>query len=155
MALLGAKVHESGATLRGDARAAFDVARTALLALGFDIVRESDTELVARGPGLHSNREPALLGATELHFRIASEQLAARATLGGVARMKTFLYLFPVGLALLMAALGGGSSLRAIVIWLLPWLVLSPWMALALERKTTQAVDRLVAGMVGAGPARR
>ena len=107
MALLGVKVHECGVALRGDARAAFDVARPALLALGFDIVQESDTELIARGPGLQSNREPGLLGATELHFRIAVQQLAARATLGGVARMKTFFYLFPIGLASLLVVVGG------------------------------------------------
>ena len=147
------KVHEYAAPLRGDAAAALDVARTALLSLGFEIVTDSAAELRAHGPGMRSNREPALLGATELRLQVMNSQIAARATLGGVATMKTFLYLFPPGLVLLLSAvfaLAGRGVWWVGLAWVLPWLFISPLMAFAIERRTTRAVDRLVSGMAGA-----
>ncbi|MBW2268061.1 MAG: hypothetical protein JRH16_05760 [Deltaproteobacteria bacterium] len=154
--MFDARVHECSAPLLGGASAALDVARTALLSLGFEIVAESESQLSARGPGLHSNHQPALLGASELSFQVTPASVDARATLGGVATLKAFLYVFPPGLALVLmlgfAAMGMG------VLWqtalaVAPWLVLSPWLAASIERKTTQAVERLVHGMAGA-PAR-
>ena len=150
------KVHECSAPLLGNAAAALDVARTALLSLGFEILSESKAELCARGPGMQSNREPALLGASEMRLRISSSQVAARATLGGVATMKAFLYLFPPGLALSMElffALYGMGGFGKTLLCVTPWIFLSPWIVSRLERRTTHAVDRLVNGMAGA-PAR-
>jgi len=148
-----AKLHEYSTSLHGDAAAAFDVARTALLSLGFEILRDSDGELRAKGPGMQSNRQPALLGASELHFQINGSTLVVRATLGGVRTMKMFLYLFPPALALsftIPMAFSGQGSWWACFAWAAPWLLLSPWMAAALERGTSRAVDRLVDGMAGA-----
>ena len=147
------KVHEYSAPLRGDAVAALDVARTALLSPGFEILTESEAELCARGPGMHSNREPALLGASELRIRVTSSMIPARATLGGVATMRAFLFLFPPGLALSLAlifALSGMGMWWVSLFAVAPWLLLSPWMASLIERRTTRAVDRLVSGMAGA-----
>ena len=125
-------VHEVSAPLRGDAAAALDVARIALLSLGFEIVSETDVELFARGPGMQSNREPALLGASELRLEVTSSKVAAQATLGGVATMKAFVFLFPPGLALSLAlvfAFFGMGKWRVALAWAAPWLLISPWMA--------------------------
>ncbi len=148
-----AKLHVTSSPLLGDAAAALNVARTALLSLGFEISHDTKSELHARGPGLQSNRQPALLGASELRFRIEHSAVAAEATLGGAATMVAFLYLFPPGLALGLAAMSGLFGLGEwwiSLLWVAPWLFLSPWMASSIERNTTKAVDRLVNGMAGA-----
>ena len=79
--------------------------------------------------------------------------IAARATLGSVAKIKAFLFLFPPGLALFLGltfALFGDGDWWISVAWAVPWLVFAPWMAWAPERRTTRAVDRLVGGMARA-----
>jgi hypothetical protein len=155
--MFAAKVHETRATLTGNATMALDVSRTALLPLGFEILADSSSELRVRGPGMQSNREPALLGASELQIQVASYEITARATLGGVATMKAFLYLFPPALALALGlafAFWGMSAWWTCLAWAAPWVVLSPWMAWHLERRTTRAVDRLIHGMAGAGAGR-
>ena len=102
-------------------------------------------------------RQPALLGVSRFRFQIAASTLTASATLGGVASMKTFVTLFPPGLILslvvLFAVLGQGISVLGL--WLAaPWLVISPLMAVLIERRTTRAVDRLARSMaVAALPA--
>jgi hypothetical protein len=99
---------------------------------------------------MRSTRQSALLGVSEFRFQIAASTLTASATLGGVASMKAFVMLFPIGLILslvvLLAVLGQGVSYLGL--WLtLPWLVLSPLMAALIERRTTRAVDRLARSM--------
>ena len=151
--MFGPKPHQCRAPLTGNARDAMDVARTTLLALGFEILSETETELCARGPGMNSSREPALVGASELELRVTPSHVDARATLGGVATMKAFLYLFPPGLALSLAlvfALCGIGSWWICLFSVAPWLFFSPWIASAIERRTASAVDRLVRGMAGA-----
>lgn len=139
--------------MRGDAAAALDVARIALLSLGFEILTESDTELHVRGPGMQSNRELALLGASALNLRVTSSAISDRATLGGVATLKAFLYLFPPVLALSLALVSALTETGGWWVSLLcgaPWIFLSPWMPSALERRATKAVDRLVSGIASA-----
>ena len=146
-------VHECSAALRGSPDWAFDLATTALLSQGFEIVHRSDTELRCQGPGMQSNQQSPLLGVSDFRLRIASSVIAVKATLGGVARMKAFLYLFPPGLALVLAAstgLFGEEFSWPVVGWAAPWLVLSPLMASSLERRTTRAVESLVRGMAQA-----
>lgn len=148
-----AKVHEISVPLGGDPAAALDVARIALLSLGFEILADSEAELCARGPGMQSNRQPALLGATELSLHVTSSSVDARATLGGVSSMKAFLFLFPPGLALGLAivfALLEMPEWWVAALSVAPWLVLSPWIASLVERRAIQAVDHLVSGMAGA-----
>jgi len=144
------KRYEYSTPFRGDPDAALTLARTTLLAQGFEILPGSSAELRARGPGMRSTRQSALLGVSEFRFQIAASTLTATATLGAVARMKAFVMLFPVGLILslvvLFALLGQGVSYLGL--WLtLPWLVVSPWMAKLIERRTTRAVDRLARSM--------
>ena len=64
--------------------------------------------------------------------------------------MKNFIYIFPP--ALILVLLATFSLLGMEISWLyillmLPWFVIAPWMARMMERKTTDAVDRLVRGM--------
>lgn len=102
---------------------------------------------------MHSNRQPALLGATRLNLKISSSSITAKATLGGVAKMKAFVYLFPPGLVLFLALINsffstGGSWWYVLIV--LPWILIAPLIGRALERSTTTAVDRLVRGMAQA-----
>jgi hypothetical protein len=145
-----AKLYEYSTAFRGDPDAAFTLAKTALLALGFEILPGSSAELRAEGPGMRSTQQSALLGVSEFRFQIAASTLTASATLGGVATMKAFVTLFPPGLILslvvLFAALGQGTSYLGL--WLVaPWLVISPLMASLIERRTTRAVARLARSM--------
>ena len=139
------------ALFRGDTKAAFDVARTALVAQGFEILAQSDKELRARGPGMSSTRDPPLAGASELTLHVDASRIEAQATLGGVARLKAFVYLFPPGLGLVLAVsflLAGMPNWWVGILCVAPWLFLSPWMGSMIERKSTKGVDSLVRSMV-------
>ena len=145
-----AKVYEYSNPFRGDSDAAFTLARTALLAQGFEILPGSSAELRAEGPGMRSTRQSALRGVSEFRFRIAASSLTVSATLGGVATMKAFVTFFPPGfvlsLVVLFAVLGHGIVYPGL--WLAaPWLIVSPLMATLIERRTTRAVDRLARSM--------
>ncbi len=144
------KRYEFTTAFRGDPERAFARAKEALLAQGFEILPGSSAELRATGPGMRSTRQPALLGASELRFQLSASTLTVSATLGGVARVKAFVTLFPVGLILslvaLLAALGQGVSYLGLGL-AVPWLFASPLMAALIERRTTRAVDRLARSM--------
>ena len=131
-----------------------DVGRIALLSQGFEIVSDTGSELHAHGPGMHSNQQPPLMGVTDFIIQVGSSTVTTTATLGGVARMKAFLYLFPLGLALLLGIFGAISEMEkswGALLFALPWLFLSPWLAISLENKTIEAVDALTRGMAHAG----
>ena len=144
------KRYEYSTPFRGDPDVALTLAKTALLSQGFEILPGSSAELRAKGPGMRSTRQSALLGVSEFRFQIAASTLTASATLGGVASMKAFVMLFPIGLILslvvLLAVIGQGTSYLGL--WLtLPWLIVSPLMAALIERRTTRAVERLARSM--------
>ena len=144
------KVHRVTEPFQGNAEAALDLARTALVSQGFEILEDSGAELRAQGPGMHSNRQSPLLGVTEFSFRVGSSTLAISATLGGVARMRTFVMLFPplLGVAVsLPSILAGTGNPWHLPLWVVPWLVISPLLASAIERSTVRAVDGLARGM--------
>ncbi len=106
---------------------------------------------------MHSNQQPPILGATEFIIQIGSSTVETTATLGGVAKMKAFLYLFPPGLALLFGIAGLISDVEKawwVLLFLVPWLFLSPLMAAAMEKKTIESVDALTRGMAQAGARR-
>ncbi len=66
------KEHTYSTPFNGKPGDAFNVARTALLSLGFEILVDSDSELKAEGPGMHSNRQPELLGVSLLQLNIST-----------------------------------------------------------------------------------
>lgn len=144
------KEHCYSAQFSGNPAAAFGIARTTLLALGFDIFVDSDDEMQAAGPGMHNNQQPPLVGVSTLKLNISSARISAEAILGGVAKMKAFVYLFPPGLMLLLLmtwALAGMSVPWWPALSVLPWFLISPLIARSLERKTITAVDSLVRSM--------
>lgn len=147
------KEHRFSVPFRGNRSAAIDVARTTLLAVGFEITAESEGELQAEGPGLRSTRQSPLLGASRYRFRVGSANIRVEALLGGVRNMKLFLFVFPAGLALLLMALF--AILRMENWWVpalavSPWVVISPLMAVMVQRRTTRAVDGLARSMARA-----
>jgi hypothetical protein len=138
----------------GDPVEALDVAKSTLLAQGFEIASLSRGELRAIGPGLNSTNQPALLGASEIILVADSSSILARAQLGGARRMKLFLYSIPaiLGVVALALALFGMSWLFL----LLPaiWLVLSPVLSSWVESRTKKAIDGLVRSMAAAASRR-
>ena len=147
-------VHEYATPFSGDATAALDLACAALVSQGFEIVSNDAHEMRLLGPGMHSNRQSALLGATDVWLRVTDSEIAARATLGGVAKMQAFVTWFPPGLilSLMLMPLFFGQP----VPWwgfamIVPWLFISPWMAAAMRRSTERAIDGMVRGMAQVG----
>ncbi len=135
-------------SFQGDAEAALETAKTALLGQGFEIVRYSQDELAVRGSGMNSTREPPIRGASELAITVRQSEIELHARLGGVARMKAFLYLFPLGMAV-MFLVGFGLAFGSRLWWayplpLAPWLVLSPVLARWVENRTKRALDGLL-----------
>ena len=158
--MLGVTTHHYSAPFHGDADKAMDVARNALLSLGFEIVHETPGELVAEGPGMHSNQQPALLGASDIHLRVEPGEIRVEAVLGGAATMKRFVVLFPPGLVaflllffLFMPEAEGKLHLIHLL-WILPWFLIAPLLANLMERGPIRAVERLVRGMARAGEAK-
>jgi hypothetical protein len=141
---------------------ALDVARAAFISQGFQILASSDTELRVKGPGINSTRENPLKGISDASIIVRGSSIEARAVLGGAQKMKTFLRVFPLGLALFFMIVFGALALslpefRRIWIFLIPLLSLSPWLFLAplmgrsIENRTKQAVDTLLSNMVVMG----
>jgi hypothetical protein len=148
------KEYRSSAPFNGDIEDAFNIARTSLLSLGFEISMPSKYELHAIGPGMHSNQQPALLGVSELKLHVDSSIITAVATLGAAAKMKAFVYIFPPALILLLYLVFFFIGMNVTwhhALWVVPWFFISPWMGGMIERKTTQAVDSLVRGMAQCG----
>lgn len=153
------EIHEFATPFSGNADAALDLARTALVSQGFEIVANAGSEMRLRGPGMQSNRQSALLGATDVWLQVTGSEIAVRAVLGGVAKMKAFVTLFPPGLILSLlvtfwaigtAPFNWGWSLLMIG----PWFVISPLMAASMKRNTENAIDGMVRGMAQVGSSR-
>ena len=141
---------------------ALDVARTVFMGQGFQIVANNDYELRVTGPGINSTKENPLKGVSEASIIVRSSTIEIKAMLGGVQKMKNFLRLLPLGLALFFLILFGALAwslpeLRQAWIFLIPLLALSPWLFLAplmtrmIEKRTKQAVDTLLNNMVMIG----
>ena len=149
-----AKIHRYATSFSGDTKEAMHVGRTALLSQGFEILSDTGSELHARGPGMHSNSQPPLVGASECIIEVGASTVSITATLGGIARMKAFIYLFPPGLALLLGIFAAVAEMREswyALLFVAPWLFLSPWMAIAMEKQTIESVNSLTRGMAQAG----
>ncbi len=132
---------------------ALNIARVALLSLGFEVLSESENELEASGPGMHSNQQPDLLGATHIHFRITGAEIFVDAILGGVDTMKKFVYFFPPGLVISLTVMGSffGSAIEIYYyLLIIPWIFIARFIGKILETTTTKAIDRLTRGMAQA-----
>ena len=146
----------------GHGAKALDVARSTFMGQGFQIVASTDHELRVTGPGINSTRENPLKGVSEATIIIRSAAIEVKALLGGAQKLKTFLRLFPLGMALFFLIFFGVLAwilpeFRRWWIFLIPVLALSPWLFLApmigrmMEKRTTQAVDTLLSNMIMMG----
>ena len=148
--MFGQKEYRYSIPFSGNAKDALNIARTSLLSLGFEILHISEKELFATGPGMHSTQQPDLLGVSKIKLNIHSSSITAVASLGAAAKMKTFVYIFPPALLLILLltfVLMGMNVSWIYAVWILPWIFIAPLMGKLIERKTTRAVDRLVRGI--------
>jgi hypothetical protein len=141
---------------------ALDVARSTFVGQGFQIVAGGDDELRVTGPGMSSTRENPLKGVSEASIIIRASAIEFKAVLGGAQKLKTFVRLFPPGMALFFLIAFGVLAWRLTVFrhwWIFlipllalsPWLFLSPMIARSIEKRTVQAVDTLLSNMMITG----
>jgi len=132
---------------------ALELARTVLATNGFQVNVPGPSQLSAKGPGMFSTRDNPLLGATAMTIRIAEGRIDLAAELGGVKRMRTFLFVFPpaLGLVLVVLFLTLGMEwwpvLLTVAVALCPWIVLSPVLARWISSRTLRAIDTLLYNM--------
>lgn len=160
--------HTNTIPFDGDTGRAFDLAMSSLTSLGFRVVSRDETRMEMAGPGMNSSRQSALLGASRLRLTRGIQELSVQAELGGVETMARFVTLFPIVLVLglgiifvLLAAVQQGgqmpsrASLVPVIAAVAPnaalWLILGPWMARRIGRKTREALDALLNNMAVAG----
>lgn len=157
----------------GDVNRALDLATTVLATNSFVIANKTALGVEMLGPGMRSNRQNPILGATRIRISAEPSQLVIDAELGGVTRMSRFLTYFPASLGLLFVVLfglgmglimgavtGAGFGVPAAPGWkwlamtvpistlpLLPWLFLSPMMIRSIRKNTVVALDTLLNNM--------
>lgn len=143
--------------LGGDERGAIDLALSALTSLGFRVTDRASGYLELQGPGMNSTSQSPLVGASRIDLRAGGGELSLRAELGGVRKMARFVVWFPLGLCALVAAALGAvfwsfgderAALPGIALAVganvVLWLVLGPWMARWIHRRTARSLDALL-----------
>jgi hypothetical protein len=154
----------------GDQDKAFDLAITALSALGFRLDHRTADSARLTGPGMNSSRQSPLVGASKLELSARRGELALAAELGGAERLMRFVRIFPialnVGLGLMFFAIfsvtlgqrvGAGAWMTPVVAVVLinaaVWAFLGPWMARLIHQRTCKGLETLLSSMVTAGEA--
>lgn len=140
--------------LHGQAETALQLAWATLLALGFDVHKPAKYELTAKGPGMRSTRQPALLGVSRLKLSIHQQSLMVEYQLGGLDFLKKFIYVFPPALALLLALVFSVVGLEVDWVhfsWLLPWPLLAPWLFRVQKQRSLRAVEELLHAIAQSG----
>ncbi len=147
-------------TCLASADEALRIIRDALIANGFGIEAREEFQFTARGPGMLSSRENAIRGVTKARVTSSRGRIEIQAELGGVARLRRFVTLFPIALGMLLATTfllivwaTGELGKRPVNVWIplvapllstLPWLILGPWMARLFRRRTERAIELLL-----------
>lgn len=136
----------------GDPAAALQAVETTLLPNGFRLVKSSPSHLEWKGPGMQSSKENPLRGATEILFQARDGFLKLDASLGGVRAMSLFVCLFPLVLwggfavAGLMKPRDDGGAFMTSALWGVGiWLILGPALSLWFRRRTTRALEDMLA----------
>lgn len=153
--------------MRGDGRRVLDALVIALAPHGFRVERRTESEVELSGPAHIGSSHQALGGASRIVARASSRRLAITAELGGVARMRRFLLVFPVtmcgGLAVVLGTVFAftfdasqwkfvGSLLGTIVgIQSVAWLIVGPLVTRKFESKTRAALDALATSVATVG----
>jgi hypothetical protein len=156
--------YTSSLPFRGDQAKAFELAASALTALGFRLTERTESSLQFVGPGMNSSRESGLMGATGIRISGDRDQLSLEADLGGMARLSRFAMFFPLGLFLAIAIVsavvlavlhGPGDWMFAVAapmgVMAIIWSVLGPLMARSFRARTERALDTLLSNMVSVG----
>ena len=148
-------VFETRTALQAAPERVLDTARQALLGQGARVKQVSDRELHVVCEWSHMGRSP-LVGMTEATLRIVGSDLHLHATLGGIAKVRRFALLLPLGIG------GTLTTIFALIWWtpgdqpdaawaplvplvaVAPWLVIAPLMGRALGRTTRKALTNLV-----------
>lgn len=161
-------VYNASRPFSGDAARAFDLAVTALTALGFRLESRTADAVRLKGPGMNSNRQNPLVGASQLDVSVHQGQLDLTADLGAAERMMRFIRTFPIAIncVLGISFLAGFGAMFAgriaPLIWLSPiigltlingaiWAVLGPGMARRIRQRTCRGLDQLLSTMVVTG----
>jgi hypothetical protein len=161
-------IYNASRSFQGDLEKALDLAIAALSAVGFRLDERTADSVRLTGPGMSSNRQSPLVGASQLDIRLRQGQLDVAADLGAAERMIRFARIFPIalngGLALVFLAVFGTifAGRVAPLFWLIPviavtllngavWAVLSPWIARSIHQRTCRGLDALLSTMVVTG----
>ena len=87
----------------GDRKKAIETARFVFANNNFKIESLSGSVIIVRGPGMQGTKQNPLVRASMVRIRVEPSFLELFAELGGVRRMRNFLFLFPPSLALLLS----------------------------------------------------
>lgn len=129
-----------------------ETARSVFVNNNFKIESLSDTEIIAEGPGMYGTKQNPLVGATRVHIIVKPGRIDLLAELGGVRRLRNFVFFFPPALALVLSItflfLPMAPS-AALIPWLAvsPWLFLSPFVARLIKNRAISALDTLLHNM--------
>jgi hypothetical protein len=153
---------------QGDLDKAFDLAIAALTALGFHLNERTPSSVRFTGPGMNSNRQSPLLGASRLEIRSHHGHLELTADLGAAERLIRFVRVFPIALncvlgivfLVVFGTIFGGRA--APLFWISPvigvtllngavWAILGPWIARNIHQRTLRGLDSLLNAMVVTG----
>jgi len=155
--------HRITVPFSGDAGGALAAAQTILAMLGYAVTREGSGAIDATGPGLRSTNQNPVLGASRLRIVASAGTLALEAEMGGVRSMRRFVWLFPpsliLGLILIFVMVGllGGRGVPWTVLFpggliqLALWVVLAPFLAGWIDRRTRTALGTLLGNVARAG----
>jgi hypothetical protein len=148
--------YKSSIPFTGDAGVALDVAKSVFINNGYTVEFPSDTEIVARGPGMTNTRQNPLLGVTQVRISVESFSIYLSSDLGGVRQMGRFILFFPLLLALLLMGIFAilkmpSSSLLIAGVSISPWVIIGPLLSRWIQNRTVAAVDTLLNNMKSAG----
>jgi hypothetical protein len=141
-------------SIRGDGQKVLEQVRLLFMHEGYEVSGIAEKHLhVSGGSPLQSSHGP-LHGVSHAEFRVSGGSLLVEAELGGVRKLRNFLYIFPPGLGLFLAVtfyLTGvrpdGPAYMTFVMPFLPvapWVVISPLFVYIYRKRAIRALDTLL-----------
>lgn len=150
---------------RGQWRDVLPLAIGALTTLGFRVTSRDDRSADFAGPGLHSTRQNALLGATHIRLEADSGELSVLADLGGIRWLRRFVLLFPPALCAAIGMMligifgfvlprGLGRAVAIVIAVMLinsaVWILVGPVIVRSFQAKCQRALDALATNLAAA-----
>src|SRR6185369_7360296 len=154
----------------GDLNKAFDLAIAALTSLGFRLDQRQADSIQLSGPGMNSNRQSPLVGASKLDITFLHGQLDLAADLGAAQRLMRFAKTFPIalsfglGLVFLVVFASIFAGRAPAMLWIGPtvgvtllngaiWAILGPRIAHSIHQRTCRGLESLLSSIATAGEA--